>query len=322
MPTIQQLPAAGSLSPTDELPVAQGDTTRGLTLATLLGNLQPLIVLNGDALLGRTTAGPGGVELITAGAGLALASGVLSATGAEQSGFAMQPVLSLADQVVLCSGGQQRRMALPLLRGLFAAGSRIAIDVTGVISSAAPVFLIGTGAPSAAVGVDNDSYLDIATGNIWTHAAGIWANNGGNLLAPEATARAAALAPLVILRGSSVGAIPLQLTTDGTPSSASETLVLPAQRSVMRLTGSVTAQDLASGDAIIWDVAAAVKRSGAGVAPQLLGSASISVFASDATMTGCQLGFGANARGGAFAGIGLNGYAINWSAALSVVSGT
>jgi hypothetical protein len=322
MPTIAQLPVAGSTSPTDELPVAQGDVTRGVSLATLLANLQPLIVVNGEVLLGRTSAGPGGVELITPGVGLALSQGTLSATGAEQAGFALQPVLTLTDEAILNSGGQARRLPLALLRGLFVAGTGIAIDGSGVISAAVPAFLTGLGAPAAGLGVVGDRYLDVSSGNLWALLAGGWSATGSNILAPEATVRAADLAPLVALKASSVGTVAAQLTLDGTSQTAAATLALPNARGVMRITGSVTAQNLASGDAMIWDVAAAFQRSGVGAVPQLVGTASVSVFAADASMSGCDVVVAANSSGGVIEGVGLSGQAINWSAALLAVIGT
>ena len=321
MPTISQLPLAIGANSTDEVAISQGDATRGITVAALLSELQPLIVLNGAVLLGRTTAGAGGLELVTAGPGLALANGALSATGLEQASFAIQPALLADDDVILNSAGQPRRLPMALLRGLFVAGARVAIDPSGVISATGPAFLTGAGMPSQALGYDGDTYLAADTGALWSRTSGSWTSSGTNILTPEATARAAQLAPLVTLRASSTGTIPVRLTLDGTDQTVAQTLSLPAARSVMRLTGSITAQDLASGDAMIWDVAAAVHRANQNAVPALVGTASLSVFAANASMQSCNIVISADQSGAVVECVGLSGRAIDWSAALLVVIG-
>ena len=135
MPTIQQLPSASQAGATDELPVSQGGVTRSVTVADLLASTQPAITMASNTMLGRASLGPGGPETVAIGTGMSLGAGSLSATGADHAGFAVQGALTLTDQVVLNSSGVPTRMGLPLLRGLFSAGSNVAIDGNGVVSA-------------------------------------------------------------------------------------------------------------------------------------------------------------------------------------------
>ena len=99
--------------------------------------MQPAILAPTGCLLGRESLGPGGPEPINVGVGLDLQSSVLTATGADHAGFPSQPVLNPSDQAVLNAGGAPMLLQLSLLRGLFAAGSNIAINSSGTISSTA-----------------------------------------------------------------------------------------------------------------------------------------------------------------------------------------
>jgi len=78
MPTIAKLPPAGSLSPTDVLPIDQGSGTNGVTLGSLLAGQQAAILAPSGTLLGRVSLGEGGPEAVTLGSGLVLTSGTLS----------------------------------------------------------------------------------------------------------------------------------------------------------------------------------------------------------------------------------------------------
>jgi hypothetical protein len=79
--------------------------------------------------------GPGGPESVGIGVGLSLQSGVLAANGADHASFPNQTILEPSDQAVVSSGGAPMLLDLSLLRGLFSAGSNIAIDPTGTISA-------------------------------------------------------------------------------------------------------------------------------------------------------------------------------------------
>ena len=137
MPTIQQLPAASRVNPADKIPLSQDGVTRSATVGTLLATTQPAIQTATGTLLGRTSLGTGGPEPVTVGAGLSITNANLTANGADHAGFTPQTTLQPTDEVVLNSRGTPARMMLSLLRGLFSAGTNIAIDPTGVISSSA-----------------------------------------------------------------------------------------------------------------------------------------------------------------------------------------
>ena len=135
MPTIPQLPAATSSGASDEVPISQNGITRSATVAELLSGTQPAIQLPSATLLGRVSLGPGGPEPVTVAAGLAIASGALSATGTDHAGFALESGLNTADQVIVNSSGTPSRLPVPLLRGLFSPGSNVAISGGGAISA-------------------------------------------------------------------------------------------------------------------------------------------------------------------------------------------
>ena len=159
MPTIPQLPAAGQTTASDELPISQGGITRGVTVGDLLAGTQPAIIVPTGAVLGRTSAGPGGPEPLAVSSGLTLSNGALTANGQDHAGFPLQAVLSPMDEVILNSTGAPRRLALPLLRGLFSAGSNVVIGSDGTISAtgdvggvAGPTGPIGPVGPTGPVG--------------------------------------------------------------------------------------------------------------------------------------------------------------------------
>jgi hypothetical protein len=78
MPTIANLPAAGPLSPTDSMPIDQGNGTNAVTLANLFAGQQTAIVTPTGSLLGRISTGAGGPETVNIGTGLVLTSGTIS----------------------------------------------------------------------------------------------------------------------------------------------------------------------------------------------------------------------------------------------------
>jgi Fibronectin type III domain len=136
MPTISQLPLANQVTAADEVPLSQGGATNSVSVGALLAGTQPAIIIPTDTLLGRTSLGPGGPEAVNIGSGLALNAASLAATGADHGSFALQPVLQPSDQAVISSSGLPKLLELSLLRGLFSAGSNIAIDPSGTISAA------------------------------------------------------------------------------------------------------------------------------------------------------------------------------------------
>jgi hypothetical protein len=137
MPTIGQLPSLSAVDAADEVPISHGGATQSISIGTLLSGMQPAILAPTGCLLGRESLGPGGPEPINVGVGLDLQSSVLIANGADHAGFPSQPVLNPSDQAVVSSDGAPTLLELSLLRGLFAAGSNIAINSSGTISATA-----------------------------------------------------------------------------------------------------------------------------------------------------------------------------------------
>ena len=135
MPTIKQLPVAASVSGGDVIPVSQGGTTRSLTVAGLLSSTQPALSLVPGKLLGRASLVAGGPEALSVGTGLSLAGGVVAATGDDHVRLPVVGTLTAGDEVVVNSAGAAKRMPAGVLRGLFKAGSGIAIDDAGTISA-------------------------------------------------------------------------------------------------------------------------------------------------------------------------------------------
>lgn len=88
MPTIDQLGAISSLSPSAELPAKQSGSTGKATVAQIRAGLAAAgpVTSSGSTmstgkLLGRSTSGSGAVEEISIGSGLTLSGGSLQATG-------------------------------------------------------------------------------------------------------------------------------------------------------------------------------------------------------------------------------------------------
>jgi hypothetical protein len=306
MPTIQQLSVATSFSPTDELVVAQGTATNALAIGTLLQGVQPVIALSPGALLGRCSAGDGPIELVVPGVGLQQGGGNLVATGLDHLGYGVLAGLAGVSEVIVNANALPARLPVGLLRGLFNGSSTVTLDATGTIHSVQ--FRYGVGAPAATLGAVGDSYLDVNSGELWSNGAAGWLDSGINILAPEAAARSAALAPLIALSGQSTGLVPLVLAD-------SAALGLPGGRSLVRLTGSITAQDQLSGDASVWDFACVLRAAAPGLAYSLVGAPAITVFAQDADMAGCTVSI-ATTSGVQLLVAGIAGRQIEWSATL------
>jgi len=135
MPTIPQLPPATTSGDQDELPVSQAGVTRSVTVAELLGGTQPAIEIPSANLLGRISLGPGGPEAVEIGVGLALQAGAVAATGADHAGFPLTPGLDLTAEAIINEAGTPQRLPLTALRGLFTAGTNVAINGSGTISA-------------------------------------------------------------------------------------------------------------------------------------------------------------------------------------------
>jgi hypothetical protein len=135
MPTISQLPLAGSISPSDEVPISQAGAARSASVGALLSSVQPAIVVDSRSLLGRQSLGSGGPEQIDIGTGINLSGGTLVADGLDHATFPSTSILSIQSDLVISNQGNPMLMPAALLRGLFAAGQNVAIDQNGVISA-------------------------------------------------------------------------------------------------------------------------------------------------------------------------------------------
>jgi hypothetical protein len=304
MPTIDQLPLAGPISPSDEVPLSQAGEARSASVALLLAGLQPLITMSPGALLGRSSTGDGSAELILPSVGLQLSSGALEATGVDHTSFALLSDLSQVQEVIVNAGGQPCRVPVAVLRSLFSAGSNVEIAPSGEISVSS--FIPGSGPPSAGSGANGDTYLDTSTGALWVCTGTTWTPTDGSILETVSSLLAA---------GSTAAAVQLLPASGGTVG-----VRMPDEQCLIRITGAAAAQDKTSGDSILWDVAAAAKRLGSGLGVQLVGSASVSVFASDPSMAACTLAVSATQAGCTVTGVGLAGRMINWSATLMVTT--
>ena len=145
MPTISQLPAAGSVSPADTIPISQGGTARATTVGALLASTQPAIIVGTPSLLGRVSVGSGGPEQVGVGLGMKIANGKLVANGLDHATFPSVSVLAADSDLVISNHGNPVLMQASLLRGLFSAGNNVAIDLHGVISATAATANPGTG---------------------------------------------------------------------------------------------------------------------------------------------------------------------------------
>jgi hypothetical protein len=153
--TIAQLPQAAIVNQADLLPLSQAGLLYSVSVSQLNAGLQPVISVPSGDLLGRHSAGAGAAESIVLGAGLALSTGTLAATGADHALFPVQASMSLSDDIVISSAGMPGLLPLTALRGLFSAGTGINIDADGVVtvtvsSVAGPA---GPAGPEGAAGV-------------------------------------------------------------------------------------------------------------------------------------------------------------------------
>jgi len=171
MPTIGQLPSLDAGDAADEIPISHGGVTQSISVGSLLSGVQPAIQAPTGTLLGRESLGPGGPETINVGVGLDLQASILTATGADHANFPSQLVLVPTDQAVLSSSGSPMLVELSLLRGLFAAGSNIAIDSAGTISAMVDTVSGGTNTATY-----NIAALPVATAISATDLVGISRN--------------------------------------------------------------------------------------------------------------------------------------------------
>ena len=179
MTTIAQLPPASSVTPNDLLPLSQAGLLYSVTISQLTANLQPLMNVPTGELLGRVSLGAGAPESLGVGAGLGIYSGSLAANGEDHASFPVQSVLSLSDDVVISAGGLPGLLPVTALRGLFAAGSGVAIDPNGVISITVSA-IAGPAGPQGAAGPAGSTGPAGATGPSGIGLAGPAAGNSAS----------------------------------------------------------------------------------------------------------------------------------------------
>jgi hypothetical protein len=157
MTTIAQLPPVTTVGAGDLLPLSQAGTLYAVTVAQLTASSQPVITVPTGDLLGRISTGEGGPENVAVGVGLTLGGGALAADGGDHAGFPVQSAMSLSDDIVVNAAGAPALLPVTALRGLFSAGSGIAIDGNGVVSVtvtsvAGPAGAVGAAGPAGPVG--------------------------------------------------------------------------------------------------------------------------------------------------------------------------
>ncbi len=143
MPTISQLPAAGTITAADAIPVSQAGAVRATSVGALLATTQPAILIEPTSLLGRVSLGSGGPEQIQIGPGITLASGTLVANGSDHATFSTVQTLTPTTDLVATTQGSSVLVPATLLRSLFSAGPNVTIDATGTISANATVASTG-----------------------------------------------------------------------------------------------------------------------------------------------------------------------------------
>jgi hypothetical protein len=152
MPTISQLPSAGSVSAADEVPISQNGSVCAASVGALLASTQPAIIVDSSSLLGRTSLGPGGPEQVDVGVGITLSNSTLVANGLDHSGFPIISSLPIGSDLVISNQGSPMLMQASLLRELFSAGQNVTIDSNGVISTLAEATTTGTVVSESSIG--------------------------------------------------------------------------------------------------------------------------------------------------------------------------
>lgn len=134
MTTIPQLPTVPDAGPTDLIPLSQNGTLYAASVAQITAGLQTEILLPTGDILGRASAGTGEPEALTLGAGLELSVTTLAANGEDHLGFPLLGTFQLDAELIVNASGSPARLAMSELRGLFSAGTGIAIDPNGTFS--------------------------------------------------------------------------------------------------------------------------------------------------------------------------------------------
>ena len=185
MPTISQLPLATDVEAGDQIPLSQGGIVRAIPVATLLQATQAQLTLATGSLLGRVSNGPGGPEAIALGTGLQISNDVLEV---DHSAYPQTNTLNTNSTMLLNgTNGSPQLMPISLLRGLYAPGANVSIDVNGVISST-PVPATGSSIGAVAVGnalvINASGQLSV---NIGTVSGTVASGNDARIVNAEQT---------------------------------------------------------------------------------------------------------------------------------------
>ncbi len=162
--TVAGLPPAHPLAPSDLVALGQGGANVAASVSQLTAGLQPAISLSSGTLLGRSSAGAGGVEPLSVGANLALANGTLSSTTAPFSVTALPPAAAPAagDLVALGQGGVNKAASV----GQLTAGLQATLTVSSgsLLGRVSP----GSGGPEP---VQIGANLSLAAGTLSSTAS-------------------------------------------------------------------------------------------------------------------------------------------------------
>jgi len=199
MTTIPQLPAVASVGANDLLPLSQSGLLYSAKVSQITAGLQPLINVPTGDLLGRQSTGTGAPESLSVGTGLVLSGSTLSADGADHALYPLQAAMAVSDDVVISHNGAPALLPVAALRGLFAAGSGVSIDSTGIITftaagaagPAGPAGPAGATGPAGPQGLNGAAGPGLAAPNAASSASSIagsdyvaiW-QNGGNMWMP------------------------------------------------------------------------------------------------------------------------------------------
>jgi hypothetical protein len=135
LPTIPQLPVATSTGSADELPVSQAGITRSVSVAELLGGVQPAITLPPSTLLGRVSLGPGGPEPVAVGIGLTVEGANIVATAVDHTTLPSVSAIAPSDDIIINAAGAPAQAPASAIIGLLTPGANIVISQTGTIAA-------------------------------------------------------------------------------------------------------------------------------------------------------------------------------------------
>ena len=142
MPKISQLPPSDTVSAADLLPVSQSGTTNAVSVGALLAQTQPAIIAPSPSLLGRTSIGPGGPEVVGIGGGLTLTNGTLNAATADLTLLPVRTFLAETDRMLVTNQDGAGQITVDHIRDLFGSGTTVSLNGLTPVTSLAQGDLI------------------------------------------------------------------------------------------------------------------------------------------------------------------------------------